>query len=352
LTTLNYVYPRVKDDYPAFTPQTGPVFDFRRFVLGKKGEENSYDMISNDKQNATMSLKWQNPNSTVQHVQTHSSRKSRTAVCISGQIRTLYKGPGDPTWPPHNKYKIHSKKYDVVHMKGSSVADTIRRNLFGSLQDFDVYMPIFTKGGPREPKVNDTSVCNGLLPNKSGSNMFCEVEAEMPLVHFEQYGIWKQYYYRKNKDLQQGLLQQLHGMHRCSVMIRRNMIQSGVEYDYVIRLRPDMAVHELLPPIASLVTSKNIIRYVDESICCCGNVDWFAVGHSTAMLPYLERYTALQNFGHGVLARPHWPSGKSWTAEGFLVRYMRIYFNVSLRPDKRLYGCIVKPTTRGAPSTP
>lgn len=193
--------------------------------------------------------------------------------------------------------------------------------------------------------MNDISICNGLLPNKPGSNMFCEVRAEEQLAHFEQYGIWRHFYYSKDKKLQQGLLQQLYGMHRCSILIRRNMIRWGVRYDYIIRLRPDMAVHKPMPPLATLVNSRNIIRFVDYSICCCGNLDWFAIGHASAMLPYLERYSALQNVGHKILTR-------RWTAETFLRDYMRIFYNVTLKPDKRLPGCIVKPTTRGAPSTP
>jgi hypothetical protein len=245
--------------------------------------------------------------------------------------------------------------YFFVSYANLSQADTIRRNLFSSLQDFDVYMPIFTRGGPGEPVVNDTSVCEGLRPSKAGSNLFCEVKSEKRILSdFDPPGIWETFC-SKDRRMHEGLLQQLYGLHRCSTMIRSTMLHSGVDYDYIIRLRPDMAVYEPMPPINQVVVSSHVIKYVDESVCCCGNVDWFGIGSSTAMLPYLERYVGLQTLGHTVLSPTedvNLPPERPWTAEIFLERYMRIYFNVTLEADSRLSGCLIKPTSRAHPSSP
>ena len=127
------------------------------------------------------------------------------------------------------------------------------------------------------------------------------------------------------------------------------MIHLGIHYDYIIRLRPDMAVLAPMPPILELVTENGVTKYVDESICCCGNEDWFGIGTSAAMLPYLERFLTFQTLGHTVLPTPgRFEDGslhaeRPWPAEIFLERYMKPFFNVSIEPDSRLAGCFIKP---------
>jgi hypothetical protein len=188
---------------------------------------------------------------------------------------------------------------------------------------------------------------------RHGSNLFCEVVEERDTPLFQDSEIWKTFYY-KDKYLQQGLLQQLKGMHRCTVMIQQYVIESGVKYDYVIRLRPDMAMYEPMAPISSLLSQRNVIKHVDFFVCAGGEKDWFGVGYYDSMIPYLQRYLALQTVGNELNLSFFDPIDNTpktvWTAELFLVRYMKTYFNVTLEGDKRIPGCLVRPLSRLSPS--
>ena len=109
---------------------------------------------------------------------------------------------------------------------------------------------------------------------RPGSKLFCEVVEERDAPFFQDLEIWKTYIYQ-DKYLQQGLLQQLKGMHRCTVMIQQYVIESGVKYDYVIRLRPDMAMYEPMAPISSLLSQRNVIKHVDFFVCAGGEPRFF-----------------------------------------------------------------------------
>jgi len=80
-----------------------------------------------------------------------------------------------------------------------------------------------------------------------------------------------------------------------------------------------------------------------------GNIDWFGVGHADAMLPYFERYLAIQNIGHEIegILDPARRGFRSWRAEMFLEWYMKDVFNVSLLADERIAAGLVKPTYSG-----
>ena len=212
-------------------------------------------------------------------------------------------------------------------------------------------MTISTREGTREPKVGDMTACEPLRPKKSGSNLFCEVlrEEERPLYTDAANGIWKQFHYAGQPRLQQGLLQQLYGLHQCSTNIKRRTLSSGVKYDYIVRLRPDTWFHLPVPPIESLLTSTSVIKYSHPKYYPGGNLDWFGVGYPEAMFPYLDRYLALQEISGDI---PWMKTKKRWTAEIFLQEYLQHTYNITLVEDSRIAAGIVKPTTRGAPSTP
>ena len=285
-----------------------------------------------------------------------AARRTRTAVCVSGHIRTLNLKPGSPTWPSlliNLPVDSPAAQWDVARIKvGDTVAESLQSNLFSALDEFDVFMSVSTREGEKEPKIGDLSACEPLRPRTPGSQLFCEVIREQERKLFSDSEIWKTFYYSR-PALQQGLLQQLYGMYRCSVMIRRHMLSSTSPYDYMIRLRPDMWMHVPMPPIHLIVTENNVIKYSDPAYYPGGNEDWFGVGTSDAMLPYLERYLALQNVGSelkGMLEPTAWGS-RSWRAEFFLRWYLKDIYNISLAADKRIVAGIVK-TMTSAPSAP
>jgi hypothetical protein len=122
------------------------------------------------------------------------------------------------------------------------------------------------------------------------------------------------------------------------------MLRSGTDYDYIIRLRPDTWIHMPMPPIRHIVTERNVVKYSHPQYYPGGNVDWFGVGHASAMLPYLERYLALPTIGPELrgIRDPTMAGFSSWRAEMFLEFYLRDVYNISLLPDERIAAGIVK----------
>lgn len=268
-----------------------------------------------------------------------------TAICISGQLRSLNMNDQSSEFPQQLEPMMTS--YTSQNLQGRSVAETIVQNVYPFVGQFDVFMTVATLEGPREPKVGDLTACASLTP-LSPARMFCEITLQMDVVGLENDEIWKTFGYAGSARLQQGLLQQLSGLRQCSMMISRQMLKENVQYRYIMRIRPDMAVMGPMPSISSMLdkNEQDIIKIVHKENCCCGNVDWFGVGHFTAMQIYLQRISALNS-----LSREFLRAG-SWDAESFLVQYLKKNYNITLVQEKDLMGCIVKPKTRQSPSDP
>ena len=101
-----------------------------------------------------------------------------------------------------------------------------------------------------------------------------------------------------------------------------------------------------MPPVRSIVTENQVIKYSHESYYAGGNQDWFGIGTADAMLPYLERFLALPTLGgdiHGIL-QPSARGLRSWRAESFLVWYLQDVYNISLAPDKRIVAGLIELT--------
>ncbi len=64
---------------------------------------------------------------------------------------------GDELWPKHLDYSVlgsHSAEFSCdTCMQGITVAESIRRYLYGSLDMYDIFMTVSTRGGPGEPQV-------------------------------------------------------------------------------------------------------------------------------------------------------------------------------------------------------
>lgn len=266
-----------------------------------------------------------------------------TAICISGQLRSLNMNYQSSEFPQNLEPMTTS--FTSQNLQGRSVAETIVQNVYPFVGEFDVFMTVATLEGPREPKVGDLTACASLTP-LSPARMFCEINLQRDVGGLENDEIWKTFVYSGSPRLQQGLLQQLSGLQQCSMMISRQMLKENVQYRYIMRIRPDMAVMGPIPSISSILNSheQDIIKIVHKENCCCGNEDWFGVGHFTAMQIYLQRISALYS-----LSREFLRAG-SWKAESFLVHYLKTNYNITLMQEKEVLGCIVKPNTRQSAS--
>ena len=267
-----------------------------------------------------------------------------TAVCVSGQLRTLNMPPSDPSFP--QSFQPMTTAFTAADMQGRTVAETIQAHLYPALGEFDVYMTVITAEGPREPRVGDLTACDSLTPPPP-ARLFCEVirQEELAPIHQE---IWNTFYYPNQHTPQQGVLNQLYNQQRCSMMMSRQIIQENIQYRYAVRLRPDMAILKPVPPIGGLLSpdEPSVVKFIDPGPCCCGNEDTFGIGHYQAMALYFNRIISV----HEVSKRPLMRG--TWTSESMLMEYLKDNFGISLVPDSRIVGCLVKPTYRSQVSDP
>lgn len=264
-----------------------------------------------------------------------------TAICVSGQLRTLNLRPDDPDFP--QAFQPMNTMLTAADMHGKTVAETIVSHLYPSMGRFDVYMSVSTLEGQYEPRVNDTSACESLRPLPP-NRLFCEVirQEELELI---SPAVWQNFFYPGQPVAYQGLLQQMHGQQRCARMIEQ---QRHVRYSYAVRLRPDMAILKTTPPIQVMLNNDTaMIKYVAPAHCCCGNEDAFGVGYFDTMMLYFNRIDALRTSFQNFLA-----SQSHWTSELFLLEYMKRVHNVTLEPESGIVGCLVKPLHRTQYSQP
>jgi len=149
-----------------------------------------------------------------------------------------------------------------------------------------------------------------------------------------------------------GLHQQLYGMYKCNEMRKQYTSQTGIDYDYVIRLRPDTSFLGVFPDLEDLdfaneENGASNIFHAHKATCCCGNEDWFGIGHTEVMDKYLDRllylpYRDLQGWG----LQP------GWTAEQYLEAFLRLYACAQLTDEPKIQACIVKPSDRRQPGDP
>lgn len=266
------------------------------------------------------------------------TNNSKTAVCVSGQLRTLTMQTTDENHP-----KSWGPMRASIPFPNQTVAESIQRNLYPKLNKPDVFMVISTRQTEREPKQGDLSVCEPLRPE--GGYLSCSVPLEKPMESLGNESFWNDFRYPNYVGIQ-GLLQQMKGMYDCYKQIERHSILSGKKYEWIVRLRPDIYVYEF-PNIEDLNSVNGIDKKIfngNRTACCCGNEDSFAIGKYNLMVPFLERLAHLQ---HGDI----FSKGTPFTSESHLLKYMRER-GVSLQEHPMIKTCLVKPKYRKQISEP
>ena len=270
------------------------------------------------------------------------TRAARTAVCVSGQLRTLTMKPDHPMYPEAWAYSGRQNP-PVADLQGMTVAETIQKRFFPSLGELDVFVVIGTKEGPKEPRAGDLGACEPLRPaGKPNSHLHCDVYREVDLPVWGP--VWSSY---SQHGLEQSLLQQLYGMWRCSEAVRNHERLTDTRYDYMVRLRPDVAFFApALAPIESLdfgTPEAPKVLIAARSSCCCGNEDWFNAGERGVMMHLMDRFLFLQSLPQ--------PFRLGWTAEN----YASITLDEvggTLTEEPRLPACVLKPKDRTWPGQP
>lgn len=268
------------------------------------------------------------------------SSNSNVAVCVSGQVRTLDMSPSDEFHP-----KIWKPMRATIPIPNQTVAQSVQKNLYPSLGTPDVFMVISTRGTETEPKAGDMSTCETLRP--SGGHLHCSVPVEENVPILRNATFWSTFvrFRRNNFVYVQGLLQQLKGMFDCYKEIERFSLQTGKTYDWIVRLRPDMYIHNFpnLEELKSVADVHKTIFYSNKEACCCGNEDTFAIGKYTIMAPYMERFIHLQ--------QRDLMNGTTWSSESHLQSYLADR-GINLIPHSLIKTCLVKPKNRRNPSDP
>ena len=134
LQSLNYSWPTITRDFPPFTPPQGPVFDFRRFSLDEIDDRSSANSSPSLDRHAARVNDTAHTKDIPKTAESKSPRSSRTAVCVTGQIRSLNMKPGSPTWPGRNRFI--PAKWDFFFMKKGSTVVKIMAVLFADEQNF------------------------------------------------------------------------------------------------------------------------------------------------------------------------------------------------------------------------
>lgn len=214
----------------------------------------------------------------------------RTAVCVSGQLRTLDMREADPryprSWAPTGMHGslVDPEVLPAVSLGGRTVAESVYEFLYPALGEFDVFMHVGTRETPTEPAAGNTSACDSLAPRATerGRLVTCDIYHETVLPQYPTPEFTHYYYFDAANEnetlrLQQSLLQQLYGMYRCKAAIERQERLSGVRYDYIVRYRPDTAFFRPMPGIERFnygSPEAPTVHIVHKDLCQGGNEDW------------------------------------------------------------------------------
>lgn len=281
-----------------------------------------------------------------QKLQSASAKRQngRVAVCISGQPRTLKMQIDEENYPKSWAPMTCNVSTPIIH---GPVYQTIQDKLYTTLEKygFDVFMYVSSPGDEmlRTPSAGDRDVCEPLRPPNSTNKLFCSVEKEIRWRW--KAPIMDEYWYPDDHGIN-GLHQQLYGMYKCNEMRKQYTSETGIDYDYIIRLRPDTSFLGVFPGLedldfANIGDRSSKIFHAHKGTCCCGNEDWFGIGRTDEMDKYLDR----------LLYLPHqdllgWKLHPRWTAEQYLDTFLRLYANSQLIDEPKIQACLVKPLDR------
>ena len=277
-------------------------------------------------------------------------RKGRVAVCVSGQPRTLKMRVDEEYYPKSWAPMTCEVSTPVAN---GPVHQMIQEKLYTTLgkYGFDVFMYVSSPGDGilRTPSERDLDVCEPLRPSNSTNKLFCSVEKEK--LWPWKAPIMDNYSHPNDHDIN-GLHQQLYGMYKCNEMRKQYTSETGIDYDYIIRLRPDTSFIEVFPDLedlnfASEGDGASNVFHAHKRTCCCGNEDWFGIGHTEVMDKYLDR----------LLYLPYrdlrgWNLQPIWNAEQYLDTFLHLEASSQLIDEPKIQACIVKPLDRRQPGDP
>ena len=302
----------------------------------------------------------------------------RTAICVTGQPRSLFVHPQDLDYPASI---LPGEMYMKNHRWAGPRRKRYPNNLIATSWHNNIYAPLAMYGGfdvfvvkqgpvreaqgvvipPRQaPATNggydalepETVDWSG-EPNKM---IVFEKGEEFSLPINDTADNWRSYYmavkFRNTASrfylravYSQSALWMAYDQLLCNELIRNHSRETNTTYAYKIRLRTDYAPVAPFPPLHTVdfgTDKAPKVRISTATVYNGGNEDGFAVGRTKQMDVYLDRYP-----------RHHaWNARYIWTTEAFLWEHLRNVSNATLNSDKG-FGLLVmrvKNHTRGQPA--
>jgi len=307
-----------------------------------------------------------------------SSRVGRTAICVTGQPRSLSVHPRDINDP---KSVLPGRLYTYNHRWAGARRKRYPDNLIATSWHNNIYAPLSLFGGfdvfvvkqgpvrdaagnfipPRKPPATNGGY-DALEPetvNWRGEpdNMFTfQKGEEFSLPVDDTSDTWRSYYmavkfrntngffYQRSLYVQSALWMTYDQL-LCNEMIRNHSRATNTTYAYKMRLRTDYAPVAPFPMLHTVdfgTDEAPKVRMTTATVTDGGNEDSFAIGRTKEMDVYLDKYV-----------RQHtWKAPYIWTTEAFVWQMLRNYSNASLLSHKG-FGMLllrVKNHTRGQPA--
>ena len=260
--------------------------------------------------------------------------EKRVAVCVVGQLRCTFCKAFEVTRMMH----ANVKNYDALRVSSLSAPWSSNKTLVELLHDrffeplsksgsaYDVFVVTHAENFPNK----ETAICEAFRPSDINNKLYCAISNDtldpplLPLMH--KYIVQHEERLPRLKKLRSVQLQLL-DLSVCNAM-RRSVEQSyNVQYDYMIRARPETVFFEefprdwrtrtwsnagpkahLPPPIRPVpngieYTSKawhssdqpdnKTLIYGTTDYTCCGNVDTFGIVPRPLFDCYFDRYYRL-----------------------------------------------------------
>ena len=308
-----------------------------------------------------------------------SAGLGRTAICVTGQPRSLFTKPSDMSHPDSisGKYYLRNQRWAGPRRKrypNNLIATSWQNNIYAPLATFGGFDVFVIKQGPtRDAQGNilpprQPTEGNGGYDAIEPDSVNWQGEPNRMIVYQkgEEYSLpvndssstWRAYYmaikYRNYPRFQylrgvytQSALWMVYDQLLCNELIRKHSRETGKEYAYKMRLRTDYAAVAPIPPLHTVdfgPDTASLVFINTATIYSGGNEDGFGVGRVKLMDVYLDRY-ARQNT---------WQPSYIWTTESFLWDHLRNVSNGTLRAHKGFAFVIlrVQNHTRGPTQIP
>jgi len=273
---------------------------------------------------------------------------ARVAVCMSGsprdasESRIPYPPILDTQYDPHTAHidgwpdaehiflllpeHVRMKFQHYVKHKKPTVVDTLHQYAYPAFGDFDIFMAV-----NQLVSKDVNSVCNPYVPKTKSNMMYCKFTPDYNPTS-EDFG-WKDGDSDENKVIltkiknsfaPQGrfvnFAMQLWDYQVCDDMIREHERNSSTEYDFIIRMRPDLV---FFAPI-NMNTVRNKTTSNEKNDECQifirgtggGGEDIFNVGRGKVMHDFMQRFKKFHNLA-GTLS-----TFKVWVAEGYATLWL------------------------------